>query len=85
MQEQPVYEVRCERCQTSFAPETRRCVHCGGTLGRGGRFAALPAQDGAAIDPETGEEVGGRMRNPLWILTAVLAVLASVARSCFEG
>ena len=29
------YEVRCERCRTSFAPETKRCVHCGGPLGKG--------------------------------------------------
>ncbi len=24
------YEVRCPRCDVSFAPETRRCIHCGG-------------------------------------------------------
>lgn len=24
------YEVRCPRCDVSFAVETRRCIHCGG-------------------------------------------------------
>jgi len=24
------YEVVCPRCEVSFPPETRRCVHCGG-------------------------------------------------------
>ena len=24
------YEVRCPRCDVSFPPETRKCVHCGG-------------------------------------------------------
>ena len=28
-----VYEVRCPRCDVSFPPETRRCVHCGGKTG----------------------------------------------------
>ena len=29
------YEVRCPRCDVSFAPETRTCVHCGGPTGSG--------------------------------------------------
>jgi hypothetical protein len=33
------YEVRCPRCDVSFPPETRKCVHCGG---RTGRQAAAP-------------------------------------------
>jgi hypothetical protein len=34
-----VYEVRCYQCETSFAPETRRCIHCGAPLARGPRTA----------------------------------------------
>ncbi|MBW2500792.1 MAG: hypothetical protein JRF61_26210 [Deltaproteobacteria bacterium] len=33
------YEVRCPRCDVSFPPETRECIHCGG---RTGRRAAAP-------------------------------------------
>ena len=40
-----IYEVRCERCQTSFAPETRRCLHCGGRLKAGAALrSALPRE-----------------------------------------
>ena len=34
------YEVRCETCDVSFAPATRRCLHCGGRLSS----AAEPAR-----------------------------------------
>jgi hypothetical protein len=34
MAEATHFEVRCERCKSSFAPETKRCVHCGGPLGK---------------------------------------------------
>ena len=27
--EQPVYEIRCQRCDVSFPPESKVCVHCG--------------------------------------------------------
>jgi hypothetical protein len=39
------YEVRCPRCNTSFAPETRRCVHCGGPV-------AAPGAQRATQRPE---------------------------------
>ena len=35
-----VYEVHCYQCQTSFAPETRRCVHCGAPLEKGRRMVS---------------------------------------------
>jgi hypothetical protein len=25
-----LYEVRCPRCDVSFPPETKKCIHCGG-------------------------------------------------------
>ena len=42
------YEVRCPRCDVSFPPETRKCVHCGG---RTGRQAAAPLVE-QWIEPE---------------------------------
>ncbi|MBW2385920.1 MAG: hypothetical protein JRG92_19985 [Deltaproteobacteria bacterium] len=30
MEEISPYEVRCSRCQVSFPPDTKRCMHCGG-------------------------------------------------------
>jgi hypothetical protein len=30
------FEVRCPRCQVSFPPETRRCLHCGGPTSKPG-------------------------------------------------
>ena len=27
--EQPVYEIRCQRCDVSFPPESKVCFHCG--------------------------------------------------------
>lgn len=43
------YEVRCERCQTSFPPEAKRCIHCGGPLGAGlGRWLSSRTGPGPA-------------------------------------
>jgi len=46
------YEVRCPRCNVSFAPETRVCIHCGGrTVGSGKgrrRGARMGLPDGGA-------------------------------------
>lgn len=28
-----LYEVRCHRCNVSFPPETKVCLHCGGRTG----------------------------------------------------
>ncbi len=30
------FEVRCPRCDVSFPPETRRCIHCGGPTSKPG-------------------------------------------------
>lgn len=45
-----IVEVRCERCQSSFAPETRRCIHCGGRLGPARALGAPPPEQ-AALRP----------------------------------
>jgi hypothetical protein len=81
-----VYEVRCERCRTSFAPETKRCIHCGGPLGRGiGALLRPGAPNEPAAEQEAEEEVlQVPGRNLLWIVTAVLALGVSLLRACME-
>lgn len=47
------YEVRCPRCETSFPPETRRCVHCGRRLERGllrGPAAAVATAESPLVE-----------------------------------
>jgi hypothetical protein len=90
VQTTPVYEVRCERCRTSFAPETRRCVHCGGPLGRGRAFGSVPSGSTVGTSASTDEDAEGlevlaRGRSPLWLVTAVLVLLASMLRNCLGG
>ena len=77
------YEVRCENCRTSFPPETKRCIHCGGAIGGGtpGWLTSLP--EGAEGDDESLPP--SRTRSVLWLLTAVLAVGMSVLRNCAQG
>ncbi|MCP3982833.1 MAG: hypothetical protein GY723_00500 [bacterium] len=91
------YEVRCERCRTSFAPETKVCVHCGGPLGQSLLFGRIQrktepnttsASSGEMAMPyehdEDSEELKlqSRGRNVVWILTAVLAMAMSLLRTC---
>lgn len=91
-----IYEVRCPRCRTSFAPETRRCIHCGGPVqaGRivasmpGGRPPDEPTSGELPDDPDEAQAemaLGGRGRGLLWLLTAVLAAAGSLARNCQGG
>ena len=82
------YEVRCHRCQCSFAPGTRRCLHCGGPLGEG--LAArlrLGGSGGELGEPAgTGEEgapqVPSFARAVIWLVSAGVAVLLSVLQTC---
>jgi hypothetical protein len=96
------YEVRCPRCNTSFAPETRRCVHCGGPVAAPGAQRATqrpevrrPARVPGAQRPATGpggleevadeEEIQLRLapaRSALWVATLLIAVVASLLRTC---
>jgi len=69
------YEVRCENCRTSFPPETKRCIHCGGRLGAGAAAAAG--------ESETSDELPfQRGRSIVWVVTAVIALLLSMLRNC---
>ena len=90
-----LYEVRCENCRTSFPPEAKRCLHCGGPLGRG--LAALLSQrrtmgaepefvlEEGVEEQEQEQEVQTPGRSLLWMITAAFAVGISMLRSCMEG
>jgi hypothetical protein len=80
-----VYEVRCENCGTSFPPETKRCIHCGGPLGSGlGRLLVSQRAPGAPpeeMEPED-EVPFQRGRSIIWVVAAVIALLLSALRNC---
>jgi hypothetical protein len=88
-----VYEVRCESCQSSFAPGTKNCVHCGRRIGGGlmaalgqGRSDASPAMEETAPEPFGEEEqlqVPTRGKGMIWMV--LLAMIASALRFCTEG
>jgi hypothetical protein len=82
------YEVRCESCKTSFPPEAKRCLHCGGPLraGLGGWIASGPAPAGAPAHEEVEEDElpFQRGRSIIWVATAVIALVLSALRSCVE-
>jgi hypothetical protein len=83
------YEVRCASCNTSFPPEAKRCIHCGGPLGTGlgrllssGRMpSGVPAEEEAADEAVPFQ----RGRSIVWVVTAVVALVLSALRSCVEG
>jgi hypothetical protein len=82
------YEVRCESCRTSFPPETKRCIHCGGPVGAGGglgRWVPGAAPAGASAGEDEEAVPPSRARNLLWLVTAVLAVVMSLLRNCTQG
>ncbi len=82
---QTPYEVYCFNCRVSFPVGTRRCIHCGGRIGRQ-RMEAVPGP----IPRELGEEeiapetsIGRRLGTlSLWML---VAIGAAVYRACAEG
>lgn len=83
------YEVRCHQCQTSFAPETRRCVHCGAPLARGRRVVATGGGfgpfEGAEDDPaEDGEVLARGPKALVWVVIALVTAVASLLRTCVE-
>ena len=90
MSESPRIEVRCPRCDVSFAVGTRRCLHCGGPTVEPEVAAhiraverGMPLPVPAEVEPEVEEETplrrGPRALTLLWI---VLALAASLYRSC---
>lgn len=84
-----VYEVRCHQCDTSFAPETRRCVHCGAPLARGRQVVSAtgPFDPGQATEdqpPGEGELLARGPRTAIWVVVALVTALASMLRNCIE-
>jgi ribosomal protein L37E len=81
------FEVRCERCKTSFAPGTKQCIHCGGPIGR--RLLAFDAlsarRTGAPVssDTETPEaDEQPKMGRIVQLAMFAIVVVAAVVRSC---
>ena len=84
-----IYEVRYHQCETSFAPETRRCIHCGAPLARGRRVIAGaerfdPDQVAEDQPEEEGELLSRGPRMAIWVVVALVTAVASVLRSCVE-
>jgi hypothetical protein len=81
------YEVRCYRCQCSFAPGTKRCVHCGERIG--GAPVAIGLVDGASPPAGAADdarpEVPSFARGLLWLVSAAAAVLLSALQTCGLG
>lgn len=86
MAEPTYYEVRCPNCNTSFPPETKRCIHCGGPVGGGlrGWLAAGGSHSPAEEEQEEAELPFQRGRNIVWVVTAVIALVLSMLRACAE-
>ncbi len=84
MSKEIVYEAHCGACQTSFAPETRYCVHCGAPLLKG----SLAASAGEEFDPdrpvEEGEPIARGPKMAIWVAMAVLTAVVSALRTCVE-
>ena len=51
-QKPAVYEVRCPRCDVSFPPQTRRCMHCGGRTGSSSGGQGIVRLEGSGLAPE---------------------------------
>lgn len=49
------YEVRCLRCDVSFPPEARRCIHCGGPTSSADAGASIGV-DSSWLPPIGGSE-----------------------------
>jgi hypothetical protein len=83
---QTPFEVYCFHCSVTFPTGTRRCVHCGGPIGRRGLRVALqgrpelaaefPVEEEAPAEPSPGRRIGGLT---LWIL---LGLGAALSRLC---
>jgi hypothetical protein len=80
-----LYEVRCYQCRCSFAPGTKRCLHCGGKLGPPPElpFGRAPLDAPADASAE-GEEipVPSFARAVLWVVSAGVAIALSALQTC---
>lgn len=88
------YEVLCHHCNVTFPVGSKRCIHCGGRLGRrseGRRLSldmATPSQQAASFQgAETDEEEPQKRSNfmPAALLWALLFAGMSIHRACSGG
>jgi hypothetical protein len=95
------YEVRCPRCNVSFPPGTKRCMHCGGRTGPGLVAGSTSQSDGPEFvlrpsdrtgpgafgeeEEELGDRRPGLMRSAVTVIWVLLAIAFSVIRACSEN
>lgn len=84
MSKEIVYEVHCVSCRTSFAPETRRCVHCGAPLAKGRPVASAAEEFDPDRPMEEGEPIAKGPKTAIWVAMALLTAVASALRTCVE-
>ena len=84
----PAVEVRCDDCNVSFPPGTKRCIHCGEKIG-GLLFVpveneeGIPVLESADLEDAEVEPRGGRvMRVGFTVFWLLLALISAAARSC---
>jgi hypothetical protein len=77
-----LYEVRCYSCQCSFAPGTKRCLHCGGRLGPPSELPFGRAQVDVPVDGEAEIQVPTLARVALWVVSAGVAIALSALQTC---
>lgn len=82
----PVFSVRCENCQTTFAAQTRQCVHCGAALGGRRRVVFAPPDltggGSASGEDSAGEGAPQKGRTLVWIASALAAAGLSMLQRC---
>jgi len=86
--ESTAYEVRCQRCNCSFAPGTKRCIHCGEPISPrlrlplgGDLHGSGPGGPGAGGDEEI-QVSATFLRSALWVLSIAIALAMSAFRVC---
>jgi len=92
MQEQPrttAYEVLCHRCNVTFPVGSKRCIHCGGRLGRSYGMArpslgrSVPLEEAEALEDEEAPKRSSFL--PAALLWALLFAGMSIYRACASG
>ncbi len=78
------YEVRCERCRTSFAPGTKQCAHCGGAIGRQLLGFQLPGVLGGLPQPDAEPTSADGRTKFFRIAMLVLVVISAIGRACSQ-
>ncbi len=79
------YEVYCHRCRVTFAPDTKRCVHCGDRLTRSRVQPELllpPPLEASQGLPEEENSPRRSRFSPISILWIVAALAVGIQRAC---